>query len=56
MAAEVKATQMKGDKKKVETAASVPDMPVETLHFVRERCRFLKISCEFNNQMKPFDG
>ena len=45
--------------KKVVSAASLPDMPVQTPLFVRDRCRYvrercrsMKISCEFKKQAR----
>jgi hypothetical protein len=43
----MKATELKVVEKGA-SAASVPDMLVETPRFVRERSPFLEISCEFN--------
>jgi hypothetical protein len=54
ISAEVKVSVYRATKNVV-SAASLPDMPVETPLFGRDRCCSLKISCKFKKLMKTVE-
>ena len=41
ISADMKAVEIYGEENKIVFAASLPGMPLETSHFVRDRCRYV---------------